>query len=95
MIEITEAGSGCAAEECAADHAASGHAGNHGAAGRTVLVHCAKGRGRSATLAAAYLMREEGLSFEAARDALREKRELSKLEARHKAVLDAWIATQT
>jgi protein-tyrosine phosphatase len=63
-------------------------------AGRVVLAHCAKGRGRSATLVAAYLMREEGLSFDAARDALKAKRALSKLEERHRRVLEPWLATQ-
>ncbi len=64
------------------------------AAGRTVLVHCAKGRGRSATVLAAYLMREKGVSFDEASELLRSKRSLAKLEARHRRVLEAWIATQ-
>jgi protein-tyrosine phosphatase len=62
--------------------------------GRTVLAHCAKGRGRSATVVAAYLMREEGLSFEEASELLRSKRALVKLEVRHRRVLDSWIAAQ-
>jgi len=62
--------------------------------GRTVLAHCAKGRGRSATVVAAYLMREDGLSFEEASELLRSKRALVKLEGRHRRVLDSWIATQ-
>jgi protein-tyrosine phosphatase len=57
-----------------------------------VLVHCAKGRGRSATILAAYLMREAGYSYEEARDLLKSKRKLSKLEDRHQLVLQDWIA---
>ncbi len=60
--------------------------------GRTVLVHCAKGRGRSATVLAAYLMKTDGMSFDAVRDLLRSKRELVKLEDRHRRVLESWVA---
>jgi protein-tyrosine phosphatase len=62
------------------------------AAGRSVLVHCAKGRGRSATILAAYLMREAGYSYEEARQLVKSKRKLSKLEERHELVLKDWIA---
>lgn len=64
------------------------------AEGRTVLIHCAKGRGRSAALAAGYLMRELGMSYEAAEQRLDTKRPLTKLEDRHQKVLEAWIKTQ-
>ena len=60
--------------------------------GRTVLIHCAKGRGRSATVLAAYLLRTEGKSFDAVRDLLRSRRALVKLEDRHRRVLESWIA---
>jgi hypothetical protein len=58
--------------------------------GRTVLVHCAKGRGRSAIVVAATLMQQSGLSFDEARDLMNGKRPLTKLESRHGQRIAEW-----
>lgn len=63
----------------------------HIQSGDSVLVHCAKGRGRSATMVAAYLMRYRGCSYEQARELMIERRPLVNLQSRHQRTLEAWI----
>ncbi len=63
----------------------------HVEAGDRVLIHCAKGRGRSATLVAAYLMRYEGMNYDEARSFLTSKRSLVNLQGRHQRTLENWI----
>jgi hypothetical protein len=65
------------------------------AEGRTVLIHCAKGRGRSATVLAAYLMKADGMTFDEVNTLLTTKRKLVKLEDRHRRVVESWIAGQS
>lgn len=61
------------------------------AAGRRVYIHCAKGRGRSATLIAGWLMKYRQMSFDEARDFMVSKRKLVKLEPRHAERLKTWL----
>ncbi len=63
----------------------------HVEAGDKVLIHCAKGRGRSATMMAAYLMRYENMSFDEARQLMVSKRSLVNIQGRHQKVLEEWI----
>ena len=62
--------------------------------GRVVYVHCAKGRGRSAALVAAYLMKYHDVSYTQAKNMMEVKRSLVKLESRHEEGLKGWMATE-
>ena len=62
---------------------------------QTVLVHCAKGRGRSATLLAAYLMSNEGMSYNQAQQILVSKRSLVNLQGRHRRIIESWIEARS
>jgi hypothetical protein len=63
--------------------------------GRIVLVHCAKGRCRSAMILAGYMLREKGMSFDEANTLLKSKRSLAKLHSKHCRVLETWLAVQS
>ena len=63
----------------------------HVEADEPVLIHCAKGRGRSATLLAAYLMRYEDMTYDEARSFMAAKRPLVNLQGRHRRALESWI----
>jgi atypical dual specificity phosphatase len=60
--------------------------------GRTVLVHCAKGRVRSAVLLAAWLIKYRGLTWEEAVALLKAQRPLVKQEERHRRAVARWLA---
>lgn len=61
--------------------------------GKATLVHCAKGRGRSAVLLAAYFMKAHNISFADAVKLMKDKRSLVKQEARHKKAAESWFET--
>ncbi len=63
----------------------------HIQSGGTVLVHCAKGRGRSATMVAGYLMRYHDYDFLEAQELLVARRPLVNLQGRHQRALEAWV----
>ncbi len=59
-------------------------------AGRTAYIHCAKGRSRSATLVAAYLMRYECMTYDQAHDFMSAKRPLVHMKGKHRQAIAEW-----
>lgn len=55
-----------------------------------VCIHCAKGRGRSAALMAAYLMTAQRINYEEAVMLMKTRRPLVKQEERHRQAVEAW-----
>ena len=58
--------------------------------GRSVFIHCAKGRSRSATLIAAYLVKYENMSIDQAHQLMLSKRKLTNLRSWHLERVAEW-----
>jgi atypical dual specificity phosphatase len=62
--------------------------------GRSVFIHCAKGRSRSATLIAAYLVKYENMTIDQAHQLMLKKRKLTNLRPWHLERVQEWQAQQ-